>query len=370
MRGWLAKIVVVVATLAQHCSRTQGCAASPLQDFWLVGTGQCVDTAGNSTSGYVCPTAPCPVAQDADSCGLLCELDDGCTGFELRTAAIPNTTTPALHCFLFVVAPVEDTHHPTEPWPWVKVNGTQPLNGRVVVKADGNPASCCYKRAYPRPNPSANPVKMPPVQSKLQQEIFANLTAEAKEASATATPALMELIDFCAANATLSGRPYHMFNATYCPGLADLTAPGQEYPTSAQIIQRFSEEVCCFRRRCSTLAGIGCFCIVSTTGKCFLEDKRSPPRCVCFCVGQVRAAEYGHGYDVLSPLMNPLDNFNPSYPYVLVRQKLLCGALAINAFCLFIFVCFAEGSCSTYTTPVPSESIPPTPMVTVRGVYF
>ena len=69
-----------------------------------------------------------------------------------------------------------------------------------MATADGTtPGACCYKKPYPTPNPSNNPVLTPPAQSARQKEIFANRSLLAQQAAAAALPALTELIEFCAA---------------------------------------------------------------------------------------------------------------------------------------------------------------------------
>jgi hypothetical protein len=87
------------------------------------------------------------------------------------------------------------------------------------------------------------PLVTPLQQSARAREIFSNTIApNAAAASAAATPAVAALVDYCAANATDdSGNLLHLFNATNCPGLADLTANGTTapWPTGAQVVKRY-----------------------------------------------------------------------------------------------------------------------------------
>ena len=233
-------LLAVSEASAQPATPSLACAASTTTDIYLVGQGQCVDQVGNTSSAFTCQGVGCPTTFTADSCALACVADDGCTGFDLRT----NATTGLVGCFIFVTAaPVYPSA--AAPWPFVAVPGLQPLAGRVVAASNSAADSCCYKHAYPRPNPTTNPLQAPPPQSDVQKAVFANKTAQAAAASNAALPALTALIDFCAANATVKGVPFSIFGPTECPGMADLiagtTAP---YPTTAQILARFDLEVC------------------------------------------------------------------------------------------------------------------------------
>jgi len=236
-------------------------------DILLIGQGRCVDGAGQPATTYSCPAAPCPAMDEPAACALLCDGELECTGFEMRLTT--NTSTTAT-CFIFVNhAPVTGE---SAQWPWVRTNGTQTGSGVVVASSDAAVNSCCYKKAYPRPNPIDNPVPVPIAQSDLQKEIFANRTVEAAAASAAALPTLSALVDFCA-NYTTDGT--HLFDVTECPGMADVTENGTlaPWPNASQILERFSAEV--------------------------------------------RAAEYGHGYQTLTSHPNVSNVFNPSYEFLL-----------------------------------------------------
>ncbi len=223
--------VLVASSLCEQCS---GCppATSPL-DIFLLGTGHCADAQKQTATAWGCTTDPCPTLSDEAACTMLCLADTSCTGFELRdlstkkeveeedgaivgaaasgggsgsqhiksqsTTAAAVATTPAppaanLGCFLIVDQPTGAV----AVWPWTRSNGTQagPAN-RSVVMADGSADSCCYKKAYPRPNPSNNPVPQPPRQSALQQKIFAAQQETAAAASDAAIVPLTELLQYC-----------------------------------------------------------------------------------------------------------------------------------------------------------------------------
>ena len=135
-------------TVPGHTDGALVCDDSPRpDDMRLLGQGRCVDAVGNTTHSFTCPTfdnmtTTCPEASDVDSCWLLCNSNAECTGFELRNV-------PGFHhtqCFVFTATRPLGT--PTA-WPWQGVNGTQPRTkaseGRVVIKADGDRKSCCYK---------------------------------------------------------------------------------------------------------------------------------------------------------------------------------------------------------------------------------
>ena len=133
------------------------------------------------------------------------------------------------------------------------------------------------QKAWPRPNPANNPVTVPPKQSPFQQELFANHSKAAAAASAAAVPELTSIIEYCSEHAVdHAGRPYPMFNATNCPGMADLTNNGTtaSSPSAAQILKRFSEEVCslvrlfvcllaCWLVRLLVRRFVGCFVLLS-----------------------------------------------------------------------------------------------------------
>ena len=133
---------------------------------------------------------------------------------------------------------------------WTVTPGTQPVDPRTVVRANAtlDPTSCCYKRDYPRPNPSDNPVPKPPKQSEAQKLVWGNNSLNASVASAAALPALLEMVEYCAENAVYPDKPnesYHLFNTTNCPGMADVTNNGTlaPWPNASQLVERFSAEV-------------------------------------------------------------------------------------------------------------------------------
>ena len=263
--------VTFVGTSAPSANAEQAlaCAASTIPDIVLAGQGNCVNGTSFTANTFACATSPCPATSDEATCGAVCAADPGCTGFELRANAANQP-----ECFVLTAAAPLPLNG-SAALPWTPVNGTQEDWGRAVATVNSVATACCYKRSYPRPNPFNNPVPKPPRQSAIQQAIFANKTALARAASVAATPALEQLVEFCAANATdAHGHPYDIFGPALCPGMADLTNNGTlaPYPTAAQILQRFSDEL--------------------------------------------RAAEYGHGYEVLDTLMNMDNVFNPSYPFM------------------------------------------------------
>ena len=63
------------------------CLAYESQDIYLLGSGRCVDAAHNTTTAYTCTEPPCPALGTVDSCGVVCSIDPGCTGFELVAPA-------------------------------------------------------------------------------------------------------------------------------------------------------------------------------------------------------------------------------------------------------------------------------------------
>ena len=292
-----------VETSGVDCNETQ------MTDLYLFGHGSCVDQANLTVSLFGCTNlshAQCLELADTGSCALACQADPGCTGFELRQMQLPVTPVqqlvhvqsqetvvspspahpvpspspahapvpapapaPALACFIAVAqAPAKPRHHQT--LAWKQVNGTQPDNGRVVAGTNADVDNCCYKRAYPRPNPSKNPVPTPPTQTEEQKMIFANQSALAAAASAAALPELTNLISFCAANASVP-----IFDAEHCPGMAYATANGTlaPYPTAEQLIERFA--------------------------------------------AAVRGAEYVHGFATLDKAEPSQRVFDPTYPFLM-----------------------------------------------------
>jgi hypothetical protein len=217
--------------------------ATEVPDLFLLGQGLCVDAHGLTPQAFVCnataqPDACAAVSTNATACAAQCQLDDGCTGFELRA----DPTSGVLQCFvIFNTVPAV----PLLPWV-VGDNGTQLASRTTVVATDGSALACCYRRSYPRPLPRDMPILKPPQQTSRDKEVFASLQAQAALASTAVLPALTAFIDYCAANATDgAGQPYNLFGTTNCPGLADLTANGTlaPYPTGAQVVQRFLDEV-------------------------------------------------------------------------------------------------------------------------------
>ena len=196
-------------------------------DVKLMGQGQCLDAAGNSSWSFTCPesaSSGCPAQMTEPLCAAACATDDGCTGYDLRTETV-NATSSRVGCYVFVTrAPVYPDAK--APWGWVSSPGLQLAEGRNVVNASGAADACCYKNSWPRPSPLGNPVPPPPPMSDLQKAIFANVSELAAAASAAALPQLTELIDFCAENATVGGKPFPIFGATECPGMADITQNG------------------------------------------------------------------------------------------------------------------------------------------------
>lgn len=173
--------------------------ASPDTEIYLLGQGHCVNRDGLLAASWTCSSPPCPEISDEPACSMLCLLDSRCTGFELRSIPINSTTGDAneattVGCFLLVPVPTANA----AAWPWVHNNGTQlPPYNRSVMSADGATDACCYKRAYPRPNPPDNPVRAPPPQSRVQKDVFAQQALLAGNASAHALPRLTKLIDYC-----------------------------------------------------------------------------------------------------------------------------------------------------------------------------
>ena len=267
------------------------CTESLTPDFTLLGSGRCVDSADLTPLSYACTQAGCPAIDDLASCSLVCTTDSGCTGFEMRDAGDGS----GVNCFVFV-AKTPKFGSASLPWPWVQYNGTQPNNARIVVSTSrhpseeqmkngvskGNDHSCCYKKNYPRPNPDGNPVPQPPKMTPLQKQIYAEKNAIAAAASAEVMPALVKVIDYCIDHAVAADgvSNANLFNATNCPGMADLTEGGASTtPSAAQILERWSKEVL--------------------------------------------NAEYGHGYQVMAPVMNMTEVFNPLYNWIL--NLCVCG---------------------------------------------
>jgi hypothetical protein len=228
-------------TYANPAEPDDACAATGDVDRYLVGAGACTDAGGLTSAYYTCDAPTCNVTAPFTlaTCLAVCTADDGCTGFDFLT----DPTTAATSCHVFVANPPAP---PAAGSVWALVAGTQPASGRVVVTSNAAAAgSCCYKHAYPRPNPWTNPVPSPPVQTATQQAVYAKAAAEAAAASAFFQPALEAVIAYCSANATSGGTPISIFGPEMCPGMADLTANGTlaPYPTPAQILQRFSAEM-------------------------------------------------------------------------------------------------------------------------------
>jgi hypothetical protein len=238
--------------------------AQEVPDLFLLGEGHCVNALGLTPLAFACNASASPecaaVSANAVACAAQCALDDGCTGFELRT----DPTSGAAQCMVFFSSvPL------TLPWV-VGDEGTQWANSSrrtVVTTASSSSWSssssaaatsvaspgvgdassvCCYRRSYPRPLPVDMPILTPPQQSWRAKEVFARMAARAAEASAAVLPALETFIGYCAENATdAAGNKQNLFGVALCPGMADLTANGTlaPYPTPAQIVQRFSDEM-------------------------------------------------------------------------------------------------------------------------------
>jgi hypothetical protein len=242
-----ATSTVPAAHTAHAAANNLTCASLPsvaeVPDLFFLGQGQCVNAQGLTPQAFVCNTSAAPDAcaaanANATACAAQCNLDDGCTGFELRS----DPTSGTVLCFaVFNTAPSS--------LPWVVGDaGTQLGNSsrRTVVATDGSLSACCYRRSYPRPCPLDMPILTPPQQSARAKEIFARMADRAAAASAAVLPELAAFIDYCAANATdSSGNLQDLFGLQQCPGLADLTANGTlaPWPTGAQIAQRYSDEM-------------------------------------------------------------------------------------------------------------------------------
>ena len=180
------------------------------------------------------PTQCVNATGSVDACVAQCNVDDGCTGFEVRLDA---TTGAVADCLVFF-----STLPAVPAVPWVVAqNGTQSANSSkiTVVAVDAAAGGlCCYRRAYPRPCPLDMPIVAPPKQSARAQAIFANRSQLAQAASEAVMPQLEALVDFCVKNASSS-----LFTPAVCPGLADLTLNGTIEPSAAQIVQRFGDEM-------------------------------------------------------------------------------------------------------------------------------
>ena len=201
--------------------------------YTILGPGRCQDKAGNTSTAYTCiSNSSCP--QDADNCSKACAAASGCTGFEMRTD-VPNATSPYPSCCILVSKAPSEGKDPVLPWSLLP--GQQPMSGRVVVQASGNATvGCCYKRNYPNPNPPLNPVKVPPVQSELQKEIWANDSRAAAIASEAARPSLESMLAKCMSLTTL-------FNATHCPAMARVAALNNTNVTPALILAQYDAEM-------------------------------------------------------------------------------------------------------------------------------
>jgi hypothetical protein len=201
-------------------------ATSPL-DIDLLGTGHCADAHRQTVTAWGCTSEPCPMLSDEAACTMLCLADTSCTGFELRDLSssmsssnyvdgrvaaggrgggllVKDSSSSAatnIGCFLIV----DQLTGAVAEWPWSRSNGTQagPAN-RSVAMADGTAGACCYKKAYPRPNPPNNPVPQPPKQSALQQKIFAQHQELAAAASDAAIPRITELLQYCLVRAPVA----------------------------------------------------------------------------------------------------------------------------------------------------------------------
>jgi len=175
-------------------------------DLWLVGNGLCVSGTNLTATGFMCnQSEACALFGSAAACGAVCEADPSCTGFETSSNL---TSSNQVTCKVFTV----DVPSSQPAWLWSLSPGGQGTLGHSVVTSSGDAGSCCYKRAYPSPNPVDNPVKKMAKQSARQKAIYALQAAEAAVASATALPNLTSLIDFCATNTDL-------FGPEKCPGM-------------------------------------------------------------------------------------------------------------------------------------------------------
>ena len=235
------------STVVLNCS-----SAKFNRDLYLLGPGICANAANATPNAYVCTGAQCPALGDPQACGLICDQDVSCTGFQVgdleedekNGANEQNHGYPVCKVF----TNVKPTVGPSE-WVWTRVNGTQPPGNISIARAlttknasasasGSTSTSCCFKRAYPRPNPVDNPVPKPVQQTERAMKIFANRSAMAAKASIAALPKVTHLVDVCA-NLT------KLFTPQNCPGLADLTDNGTlaPWPSAAQILERFSAEV-------------------------------------------------------------------------------------------------------------------------------
>lgn len=185
-------------------------------DLWLLGQGHCTNAQNLTSSGYLCNNETfCAALATSATCGQACATDPACTGFELVTMVSATTNASLTKCTVLTLG----TPFNQSSANWIALPGTQGLEGHVVATTDLSPDTCCYKRAYPYPNPKGNPLKMPPVQTPTQKVLWTAKAAEAKVAAANALPNLTEQIAFCAENTTL-------FNATECPGMEYAIAAG------------------------------------------------------------------------------------------------------------------------------------------------
>ena len=193
--------------------------------YTFLGPGRCQDRHGRTPTAYTCTSDYCP--HNTNECAAICTVASGCTGFEMRTD-VPNTTASRPACCILVS---------NADLPWSKLAGQQANFGRVVVGASGNgTTSCCYKRDYPNPNPSGNPIKVPPVQSELQKAIWANDSRAAAIASEAARPSVEAMLASCMAKTTL-------FNATNCPAMARIAALNNTNVTPALLLAQYNAEM-------------------------------------------------------------------------------------------------------------------------------
>lgn len=193
--------------------------------YTFLGPGRCQDRLSKSSTAYTCTSDYCP--DGTEECAAACAGAAGCTGFEMRTDVPNNTTSRPVCCILVSRAAL----------PWSRLAGQQPNSGTAVVIASGNAtAGCCYKLNYPNPNPAGNPVKVPPVQSDLQKEIWANGSRAAAIASEAARPSVEAMLASCMSETTL-------FNATNCPAMARIAALNNTNVTPPLLLAQYQSEM-------------------------------------------------------------------------------------------------------------------------------